>query len=505
MHVDVGELFPTPRTKGNGDVMQVENEKNARLAHGRPLIVALLSGVAALSAWGLSAAPPAQMARQPDAAAPRRLAAAAPRRLAAAAPRRLAIAAPASQLKPTILADAANSDIVLCQAPVFQRSWTALQRPPMQATSVLQGATLQGATAPSGATMRVTTMTPGAATDGAPLNPSPLYAGVQPAWAPAGWANGPPYGHGSYVTPGRTEHVPQYRLRVDDQVRFLYRVTRDETSRSYQLNVGDRIKVELLNQTEVARELVIQPDGTITLPLLGQVRATRRDVRQLRSELEERFSKYYKKPQVTVTPLKVNTKLNDIINTVDSRFGNGGQGVLVRLRPDGSISLPALGSVRAQGLSIDELKTELDRRYSMEVEGLEVTPILVTRAPRSVYVMGEVEKPGRYVLEGPTTAIQAIALAGRVTVGGNFRQVVILRRGVDWRLQGTMVDLWDPIITGRPCPNGDVWLADSDVVIVPKQKILVWDEWIDLIFTRGIYGVLPMQSLSLNFSKLSSL
>ena len=43
----------------------------------------------------------------------------------------------------------------------------------------------------------------------------------------------------------------------------------------------------------------------------------------------------------------------------------------------------------------------------MKIEGFEVTPVLLTRAPRYVYVLGEVARPGRYDLQGPTTVMQA--------------------------------------------------------------------------------------------------
>jgi polysaccharide export outer membrane protein len=43
------------------------------------------------------------------------------------------------------------------------------------------------------------------------------------------------------------------------------------------------------------------------------------------------------------------------------------------------------------------------------------------------------------------------------------------------------------------------------VIIVPKREILVIDEFIELVFTRGIYGVVPFQGVSINLSKASSL
>jgi len=133
-----------------------------------------------------------------------------------------------------------------------------------------------------------------------------------------------------------------------------------------------------------------------------------------------------------------------------------------------------------------------------------VIPVLVQRAPRFVYVLGEVRSPGRYELTGPTTVIQAISMAGGWNVGSNLRQVVIFRRADDWRLLATMVNLQPALYGHQPCPHGEIWLSDSDVVIVPKGKILMADEFVDLVFTRGIYGVFPL-SATLSFAKLSTL
>jgi polysaccharide export outer membrane protein len=312
------------------------------------------------------------------------------------------------------------------------------------------------------------------------------------------------YAQGEYVGHARTAHVPHYRLRVDDQLEMIYRVTRDETSRPYKLNVGDEVRVESFTDPALTRDLIIQPDGTITLRLLGQVRATGKTVSQLCDDLERLYLKYYKVPAITVTPLKVNTKLEDLRATVDRRAGIGGQSQAVRVTPEGTVSLPAIGAVPAQGLTLPELQKEITERYREQIEGIEVMPVLVQRAPRFVYVLGEVRSPGRYELSGPTTVIQAISMAGSWNVGSNLRQVVVFRRGDDWRLLATMVNLQAALYAKGPCPQGEIWLSDSDVVLVPKGRILVADEFIDLVFTRGIYGVFPMVA-TLNFTKLSSL
>jgi polysaccharide export outer membrane protein len=308
-----------------------------------------------------------------------------------------------------------------------------------------------------------------------------------------------PFAQGEYVGHDRLQHVPEYRLRVDDMLELVFRVTRNQTVRPYTLNVGDEVKIESAADPTLDRTLLVQPDGTITLRLIGQVKATRHTVPQLRDALEEAYTKYYHAPTMTVTPIKVNTRLEDLRATVDNRFGAGGQSREARVTPEGSIALPAIGSVPAQGLTLAELKRELDERFALKVDGLEVTPVLVTRAPRYFYVLGEVAHPGRFSLEGPTTTMQAISLAGGWNLGGNLRQVVIFRRGDDWRLMATMLDVRGALYAKVPTPADEVWLNDSDVVVVPKAPIRVFDDYVSLAFTQGLYAIVPFhQSLGLN-------
>jgi polysaccharide export outer membrane protein len=211
---------------------------------------------------------------------------------------------------------------------------------------------------------------------------------------------------------------------------------------------------------------------------------------------------------MTVTPVSTNTRLQDVLDSVDARFGQGGQRLLVTVSPDGTVQLPGLGNVFVQGLSPDEVKREVDERYSMFVEGLDVTPVTAVRAPRYVYVVGEVRQPGQFVLTGPTTVSMAIAMAnGYNGLNANLRQVVILRRGDDWRLMATMLDIQGGLYGRRPCPADEIFLNDSDIVVVPKTPLRVANEWIEQVFLRGIYGVVPQAGpgIGINFSTTTSL
>jgi polysaccharide export outer membrane protein len=323
---------------------------------------------------------------------------------------------------------------------------------------------------------------------------------------PPGFTAQPEFPQGEYVERQRSVHTPSYRLRPDDHLEFVYRLTRNESLQAYRVGIGDKLKVESISDPTLNRDvLTVLPDGTVTLKLLGQIQAAGRTVDDLREDLEKRYTQYYRVPGMTVTPLEVNTKLEDLRATVVARFGNGGQVRDARVTPEGTIQLPVIGSIPVQGLTIDELKREIDQRYAVEIDGIEVMPVLVQRAPRFVYVLGEVRNPGRYSLEGPTSAMQAISLAGSWTVGANMYHVVVFRRDDHWNLMATRLNLWDPAYGNTPHAQHDIWLGDSDVVIVPKMKVLVIDEYIDLYFTKGLYGVVPFNGVSVSMSKLSTL
>src|SRR5215210_4714010 len=55
------------------------------------------------------------------------------------------------------------------------------------------------------------------------------------------------FAQGEYVGHARTPHVPEYRVREGDVIAVYYRRTREEISRPYELQVGDRIRVESLS------------------------------------------------------------------------------------------------------------------------------------------------------------------------------------------------------------------------------------------------------------------
>jgi polysaccharide biosynthesis/export protein len=55
------------------------------------------------------------------------------------------------------------------------------------------------------------------------------------------------------------------------------------------------------------------------------------------------------------------------------------------------------------------------------------------------------------------------------------------------------------LYNSRKLEADDIWLRDNDIVIVPKCPLQVIDDYITLIFTKGIYGIVPFQGVSFTF------
>lgn len=310
------------------------------------------------------------------------------------------------------------------------------------------------------------------------------------------WEN---YSYGEYTGPARTPHVPTYRLRVDDQIEFVFQISRDNFGQGYRLSPGDAVRVtaavdERLNDSTRLDGVVIMPDGTISLDLLGSILAAGKTIQQLKAELDYAYAPYFEAaPNVNVTGVTIGTKLRDFLDSVDARAGSGGQARQVNVNPDGTVRLPLIGTVGVVGLSLDELEREINMRYARQLQGIRVTPILTRRAPRFIYVAGEVNTPGRFELTGPTSAMQAIALAGGWDVGGNIRQIVVFRRDKDWKLMATKLDLAAGLFGKRPIPSDEIWLRDSDIILVPKRPVQRLADAVELYFSRTLYGIFPSE------------
>lgn len=339
----------------------------------------------------------------------------------------------------------------------------------------------------------------------------PCITGVDCAQGPDGekrWhdAQGIDFGplwHGEYIGPIRLPSLLEYRVRINDEVLVTYIPNRQVVPDEYKLTPGDELNINSVSDEAINRDRVqIQPDGTIVVPLIVDTRimAAGKSIGQLRRDLEVAFKKYISNPAINVEPFKVNTAVEDLKDAVNGPFAAGGRVLKTVVNPDGRIQLVGIGSVYVLGMTLEEIKRELNLRYRSKFVGIEVEPRLSRTAPHFLFVFGEVATQGRFEMNGPTTVTQGLALAGGLKLGANNRQVVIFRRAEDWRLVSTMLDLRGGQLGKRPNPSDEIWLRDSDLIIVPPTPIKSFGNAVQQVFTDGLYRIVPFQVISLQKS-----
>lgn len=312
-------------------------------------------------------------------------------------------------------------------------------------------------------------------------------------WGDATSIDFEPLYHGEYIGPVRLPAMLEYKVRTNDELTFTYVSKRDQVNIEYRLMVGDVIAISSSSDESLKQEKIqVQPDGKIHVRILeAPVEASGKTIPQLRRDLEALYKKYFVSPAINIEPVTLNTALTDLLDAVSGPFAAGGRFVIATVNPDGRIQLPRLGGIYVLGMSLEEIRREVNLRYEERVVGIEVEPRLTRQAQHFVFVFGKVAQPGRFELLGPTTALGGLSLAGGPVLGANTRQVVVMRRAEDWRLVATMLDLRGAQLGKRPIPSDEIWLRDSDLIIVPDQPISRVNDAAQQIFTNGIYRVLP--------------
>lgn len=134
------------------------------------------------------------------------------------------------------------------------------------------------------------------------------------------------------------------------------------------------------------------------------------------------------------------------------------------VRPDGFISFPLIGNIRAADKTASELKAEIEKKLDRYVPG--VTLSLEIREVRSlvVYVIGRVNNPGRFLLTSDINVLQALASAGGLNPFANRNDIKIFRQGSE---ETTIFPFqYDQVVEGKRLEQ-NIYLKRGDVVVIP--------------------------------------
>ena len=140
--------------------------------------------------------------------------------------------------------------------------------------------------------------------------------------------------------------------------------------------------------------------------------------------------------------------------------GSGVNGT--RVDNEGLLSLPLVGSIPVGGKSVQEARALVTEAVAKFVQEPKVDLSVAEYGARRVYIYGEVQKPGAYVLDRPMNVYQALALGGGFTSHARREQIVVLR-GKPESLEVKIVD------GDTPNLDGLVALRPDDFVFVRRS------------------------------------
>ena len=235
---------------------------------------------------------------------------------------------------------------------------------------------------------------------------------------------------------------------------------------SYRVGPGDRLAVDVYEESELSGEFEIGPEGTVVHPLLDKVEVADLTTEQVASRLVELLAQdYLRDPRVTVRvtrygsrkvkvygPVKHSevfltsdvTTLDEVLAIAQVDAGNAAE-VWVRRADSGAEEAVSLETLLATG------------QGNLEIRSGDVVTIPEGMV---VYVNGEVSAPSAIPFRAGLTVTQALTKAGGPTKVARLRGAYILRNGD--RIQVNL----RRILEGR---EADVALERGDQIVIPES------------------------------------
>lgn len=232
-----------------------------------------------------------------------------------------------------------------------------------------------------------------------------------------------------------------------------------QTSPEYVIGPGDVLKLNVYDHPDMAAEVRVSEAGKIQIPLLGEitVRGLSADAaaRELAKQLES--AGLIKQPQVTVMvaqfrsqqisvlgyvarpgkyPIERASTLTDLIATA---------GGTLPLGADAAVYSPADAKNGPRRQEIDLVALLERRENAIDPAVHDGDLIYVPREPR-FYIYGEVQHAGVFRVERQMTVMQALSVAGGLTLRGTQDRIKITRRDVKGKLISTRVSLDESVL-----------------------------------------------------------
>jgi len=212
------------------------------------------------------------------------------------------------------------------------------------------------------------------------------------------------------------------------------------------LGAGDAVRVTVFQQPDLTTEARVSDRGTISLPLVGEVKVDGATTVEAGNRIAEALKKgqYLKSPQVTVVTTAVRSRQVSVLGMV----ARPGRYVLEDAKPGISDVIAAAGGIAAGGNeNVTVIRNGESQKVSSLAKDFELKPgdtLYVDRGP-TFYIYGEVTRAGAYPVQPGLTVMQALSVSGGMTPRGSERRLKLRRPGPDGQVVETDAKLQDQV------------------------------------------------------------
>lgn len=142
-------------------------------------------------------------------------------------------------------------------------------------------------------------------------------------------------------------------------------------------------------------------------------------------------------------------------------YGKENQTHALTLDRQGQIQFPNIGPVTLAGLSFNQATAKINTIVSEQMIGVKASTTMGALRTIRIFVLGEANVPGSYVVGSLSTMTNAIFASGGITKIGSLRNIQLKRRGEVI----TNLDLYDLLLQGDT--SNDARLLPGDVIFIP--------------------------------------
>ena len=136
----------------------------------------------------------------------------------------------------------------------------------------------------------------------------------------------------------------------------------------------------------------------------------------------------------------------------------------ITITPDGKISYPLVGELMAGGKTVEQVRVEMEARLKKYISEPIATVMVTGVLGNIVYVIGQVNKPGSFIMNPTISVLQALSLAGGGNPYAKLDSTVIIRSAGG--TQRVLPFKYGAVSSGRDLAE-NVQLESGDVVVVP--------------------------------------